>query len=132
MLRYIEKENKKLGFKYKDYYLPQGDSFTFTATEQGTAPIEGQPTIERVVFKLGLKHGECDINSVYEQDYLNNDDGTIWFCKVSGEVTKSWKTTCQCDDEPYVYEIEVIYSDGEPVTLTSGGFTIEPQIIGGE
>lgn len=131
MLRYIEKEDRKLGFKYKNYYLPQGDSFTFTATEKGEQVVDGEQTISSVVFKLGVRESDCIINLIYQQDYIRNEDG-VWVCKVSGETTKAWKPTCDCNEEPYVYEIELTYSDGNPVTLTSGEFYITPQIVGGE
>ena len=126
MLRYIEKENKKLGFKYKNYYLPQGDSFSLTATEKGA---EGMELISRVVFKLGLNETECKINPIFEQDYRKDENG-VWTLVVRGVDTEKWKPTCACGDEPYVYEIEAYFSDGEPVTLTSGAFTIETQIGG--
>lgn len=127
MLRYIEKENKKLGFKYKNYYLPQGDSFSLTATEKGGE--EGVDLISRIVFKLGLNETECKINPIFEQDYRKDTEG-VWTLIVRGKDTAEWKPTCACDDEPYVYEIEAYFIDGEPVTLTSGAFTIEPQIGG--
>ncbi|MBQ7798038.1 MAG: hypothetical protein IJ371_02840 [Clostridia bacterium] len=125
MLRYIEKENKKLGFKYKDYYLPQGDSFSLRATESNGE----EQLISRLVFKLGLAESDCKINPVFQQEFAKAVDGS-WVCKVSGEETAKWKPTCACD-APYVYEIEGYYIDEEPTTLRTGNFTIEPQ-IGGE
>lgn len=127
MLRKVVKENKKLGFTYKDYYLPQGDSFTLTATESGSAG-EGE-LISGVVFKLGQKEAECKLNLLFQQEFVKSASG-IWVCKVSGDETAKWLTTCENCETPYVYEIEIYYSDGEPITLTSGNFYVEPQIKG--
>lgn len=127
MFKYQEKENKKLGYKYKNYFLTQGDSFSLSATEVNGNVDE--PLIGKVLFKLGLNEAECKINPVFEQEYVKMEDG-VWLLKVGSKSTTDWKPTCANEDEPYVYEIEVYFIDGEPETIASGEFTVLPQIGG--
>lgn len=126
-LKFIEKQDKKYDFTYKNYLLRQGDSFTLTATERNGS--EEDVAIEKLVFKLGLNETECKINPIFEQDYVRDVNG-VWVLMVASGDTAKWKPTCACDDEPYVYEIEMHLVDGQQITLTSGEFKVEPQIGG--
>lgn len=123
MFAYIDKIDKKLNITHRNYFLTQGDSFTLTANVNDDA----KTFISKFVFKIGKKVGECKIEQFYEQDYVLVDGE--WLCIVRGETTSQWlPTSCpENADEPYIYEIEVIYVDGEPETLEQSEFTIEPQ-----
>ena len=124
MFGYIDKVDKKLNQTHRNYFLTQGDTFTLSA---GIEP-ENIEAIEKIVFKIGKRISECEIQQMYEQDYVLVDGE--YLCKVSGDVTAEWQPT-DCPDnagEPYVYEVEAHYVDGEPETLEQAEFTVEVQI----
>lgn len=122
MFAYIDKIDKKLNITHRNYFLTQGDTFTLTASADG-----GEGVLDKLVFKIGKKITECNIEQFYEQDYVLVDGE--WLCIVSGTTTSEWlPTNCpENADEPYIYEIEAHYVDGEPETLEQAEFTIEPQ-----
>lgn len=127
MFRWVDKVDRKSGVTHRNYFLTQGDSFGLVAklvqgAEGDSAVVNG------VRFKLGLASGECNIQYIFGQDYELVDGE--WLCAVTSEETAKWKASCENDDEPYVYEIEVRYSDGGVDTIEQSEFTIEPQIKG--
>jgi hypothetical protein len=51
---------------------------------------------------------------------------------ISSLTTADWKPTCANNDEPYIYEIELVYTDGDTDTIEHAEFTVLPQIEKGE
>ena len=126
MFAYIDKLDKKLNISHRNYFLTQGDSFTLTATPQFD---EGDTsTIAKLVFKLGFPVSDCEITPVFEKAYSFADGDYIMKC--TSEETSEWKLTCEQDDTPYIYEIEVHYVDGGIETIEKAEFTVEVQIGG--
>lgn len=123
MFSYIDKLDKKLNRTHRNYFLTQGDTFALTATPEVD---NNEQVIDKFVFKLGFPHSECEIESLFEKDYVLED--SIYILRVTSSETELWKATCEREDTPYIYEIEVHYADGNIETLEKAEFTIESQI----
>lgn len=129
MFAYIDKFDRKLNTNHRNYFLRQGDSFTLTATPQENQEIAGR-IIEKFVFKIGTQISECSIKEFYSKDYQLVDG--LWVVNISSLTTSQWKPTCVNNDEPYIYEIELVYTDGDTDTIEHAEFTVLPQIVKGE
>lgn len=125
MFAYIDKFDRKLNSNHRNYFLRQGDSFTLTATPKEPQSPIGK-VIEKFVFKIGTQISECEIKEFYSKDYQLVDG--VWVVNVSSLTTSEWKPTCANNDEPYIYEIELVYSDGDTDTIEHAEFTVLPQI----
>lgn len=129
MFAYIDKLDRKLNTTHRNYFLRQGDSFTLTATPKENEQIVGK-VIDKFVFKIGTQISECSIQEFYSKDYQLVDG--IWVVNISSLTTADWKPTCANNDEPYIYEIELVYTDGDTDTIEHAEFTVLPQIEKGE
>lgn len=126
MFAYIDKLDKKLNITHRNYFLTQGDSFTLTATPEFDASETN--VIDHILFKLGFPVSDCEISPVFEKRYTLVDGEYIMKC--TSEETSEWKLTCEQNETPYIYEIEVHYVDGDIETIEKAEFTVEVQIGG--
>lgn len=126
MFRYVDKVDRKTGITHRNYFLTQGDSFSLIAK---LVENSGEANIAGIMFKLGLARSECNIEYIFGKQYQLIDGE--WMCIVKSKETELWLASCENDDEPYIYEIEVSYVDGSVDTIAQAEFTIEPQIKGG-
>lgn len=126
MFSFIDKLDKKLNISHRNYFLTQGDSFALTAKPE--FDNTDNSVISRVVFKLGFPVSDCEISPVFEKDYIFVDGEYIMKC--TSEETGEWKLTCEQNETPYIYEIEVHYVDGDIETIEKAEFTVEVQIGG--
>lgn len=126
MFAYIDKLDKKLNISHRNYFLTQGDSFTLTAKPE--FDNADNSVIGRIVFKLGFPISDCEIQPLFEKDYILSDGEYIMKC--TSEETSEWKLTCEQNETPYIYEIEVHYADGDIETIEKAEFTVEVQIGG--
>lgn len=129
MFSYIDKVDKKLNRTHRNYFITQGDTFTLTANPQFEVVGE-QSAIAKFLFKLGFPHSECNIESLFEKDYYFDEDSGLYILKVLSSETELWVATCEREETPYIYEIEVHYTDGNVETLEKAEFTVESQIKG--
>lgn len=125
MFAYIDKVDRKLNTTHRNYFLRQGDSFYLTATPEEDESLIGK-IIDKFVFKIGTKISDCAIKEFYSKDYQLVDG--VWIVNVSSLTTAEWKPTCANNDEPYIYEIELVYTDGDTDTIEHAEFTVLPQI----
>jgi hypothetical protein len=126
MFAFIDKLDKKLNITHRNYFLTQGDSFSLTATpEYGESQ---EPVVDKILFKLGFPVSNCKIEPVFEKEYVLVDG--VYVLKVTSVETSKWKLTCEQDETPYIYEIEVHYLDGDVETIEKAEFTVETQIGG--
>ena len=129
MFAYIDKVDKKFNMTHRNYFLRQGDGFYLTATPKEEENLSGK-IIEKFVFKIGTQISDCEIKEFYSKDYQLVDG--IWVLNVSSFTTSEWKPSCVNNDEPYIYEIELVYTDGDTDTIEHAEFTVLPQIKKGE
>lgn len=129
MFSYIDKLDKKLNRTHRNYFINQGDTFTLTANPQFEV-VGGEDVIAKFLFKLGFPHSECNIESLFEKEYELDEESGIYILKVLSSETELWVATCEREETPYIYEIEVHYTDGNIETLEQAEFTVESQIKG--
>lgn len=125
MFAYIDKVDRKLNTTHRNYFLRQGDSFYLTATPVEDENLAGK-IIEKFVFKIGTQISDCEIKEFYSKDYQLVDG--VWIVNVSSLTTAEWKPTCANEEVPYIYEIELVYTDGDTDTIEHAEFTVLPQI----
>jgi hypothetical protein len=125
MFAYKDKVDRKLNITHRNYFLRQGDSFYLTAIPKEDEQLAGK-IISKFVFKIGTQTSDCEIKEFYSKDYQLVDG--VWIVNVSSLTTSEWKPTCANNDEPYIYEIELVYSDGDTDTIEHAEFTVLPQI----
>lgn len=119
MLRYVDKVvDRKTGETKRIYTINQGDTFTFYAQEQ---IAEGG---ERLIKGFKFKLGKSNYSEFFSQDYIELEDGRFML-KVHSEDTQLWEVT---EDEPYWYEIEAEYIDGNKVSITLYEFNVDYQV----
>lgn len=117
MFAYKDRKDKKLDITYRDYYLTQGDSFTLTATPNGTS----DRIIDKIVFKMNtVGEDENDLTTFFEQNYELVEGVYYMICTPTD--TAQWQITG--DNDPYVYEIEIHFIDGGIETVEQANFTV--------
>lgn len=124
MFGYIDKPDKKLkNVIHRNYYLTQGDSFSLIATPQD-GDVE---LIKNLVFKIGKQREDGRLDEMYSQKYGYTD--TSYVLHIESDTTADWEIT-DVVGEPYIYEIEVQYTDGGVNTIMQAEFTVEGQLRG--
>ena len=114
MFAYIDKTDK-YGITHRNYFLTQGDSFSIVAT-----PVEEYAdSIATIKFRLGV-----GLETFFTQDFAKQEDGK-WVLLVDSENTAKWEVS----EEPYTYEVEVYFIDGNSKTVSQADLTVWKQMI---
>ena len=121
MLRYVDViTNKKTQETHRQYTINQGDTFTLYIKDNIDNIEESK--IASAKFKLG----KSDYSTIYEQQYIYDADNQRWICKFDSTTTNLWEVNI--DGEPYNYEIEITYTDGNSVSVELYEFYVDYQI----
>ena len=104
----------KYGITHRNYFLTQGDSFSIVATPV----VDYAELISTIKFKLAV-----GVDEFFSQEFEKQLDGK-WVLLVDSENTAKWEVS----EEPYTYEIEVYFNDGNSKTIAQADLTVWKQI----